>query len=120
MRRTGPTNLFLRKLIEKLKKQSNKENVRVWKEIAYYLEKPTRQRPEVNLIKIEKVAKEGETIIVPGKLLGGGDLNKRVTIVYWKASKSAIKKLEEKGIEHYNLEKYMEINPKGSNTRIIV
>jgi len=120
MRRTGPTNLFLRKLIEKLKKLSKKENANVWKDVAYYLEKPTRQRPEVNLVKVEKVAKEGETIIIPGKLLGGGNLTKKVTVVYWRASRSAIKKLEENGIEHYSLEKYMEINPKGSNTRILI
>jgi large subunit ribosomal protein L18e len=120
MRRTGPTNYFLRKLIRELKKQANKENARVWLEIAYYLEKPTRQRPEVNLIKIEKVAKEGETVIIPGKLLAGGDLNKNVTVVYWRASNAAIEKLNKKGIKHYTIEEYMKVNPKGSNTRIIL
>ena len=120
MKRTGPTNFFLRRLINNLKKQANKENAKVWLEVAYYLSKPTRQRPEVNLIKIEKVAKEGETIIIPGKLLAGGDLNKNVTIVYWRASDSAIKKLDKKGIKHYNIEEYLKINPKGSNTRIII
>ena len=120
MRRTGPTNFFLRKLIKTLKKKANEQNARVWDEIAYYLSKPTRQRPVVNLIKIEKVAKEGETVIIPGKLLAGGDLNKNVTVVYWKASESAIKKLNSKGIKHYTIEEYININPKGSNTRIVL
>jgi len=120
MRRTGPTNFFLRKLINTLKKKARENEARVWEEVAYYLSKPTRQRPIVNLIKIEKVAKEGETVIIPGKLLAGGDLNKNVTVVYWRASDSAIKKLDKKGIKHYTIEEYLEVNPKGSNTRIIL
>ncbi len=120
MKRTGPTNFFLRKLIRDLKKLSNKENAKIWKEIAYYLELPRRKRVKVNIGKIEKLAKEGETIIIPGKLLGGGLLNKKVTVVYYNASKSAIKKLEKAGAKGMTIEEFIKENPKGSNTRIFI
>jgi large subunit ribosomal protein L18e len=120
MRRTGPTNFFLRKLINELKKVSNKENVKIWKEVAYYLERPRRERVEVNIGKIQKLAKEGETIIIPGKLLGGGLLNKKVTVVFYQASKEALRKLEKAGARGVTIEEYIKENPKGSNTRIFV
>jgi large subunit ribosomal protein L18e len=120
MRRTGPTNFFLRKLINDLKKLANKENTKVWKEVAYYLERPRRERVIVNIGKIQKLAKEGETIIVPGKLLAGGLLNKKVTVVFYQASKEALKKLEKAGARGVTIEEYIKENPKGSNTRIFI
>ena len=120
MKRTGPTNFFLRRLINDLRKLANKENAKVWKEVAYYLGKPRRERVIVNVGKIQKLAKEGETIIIPGKLLAGGLLNKKVTVVFYQASKEALRKLEKAGARGVTIEEYIKENPKGSNTRIFV
>ncbi|GAG29486.1 unnamed protein product, partial [marine sediment metagenome] len=49
MKRTGPTNEHLRKLIAELKKLSIEQNAAIWKRIALELERPTRQRRIVNI-----------------------------------------------------------------------
>ncbi len=51
----------------------------------------------VNVGKIEKYAKEGETVIVPGKVLGDGELRKKVTVVAKGFSKKAREKIEKAG-----------------------
>ena len=91
----------------------------VWRKVAKELEKPTRKRRVVNIFKIEKYANDGETIIVPGKVLGVGDLSKKVIVAAYSFSSSAREKLEKK-TKILTIEELMKKNPKGKNTRIIV
>ena len=57
VKRTGPTNLQLRKLIALLRKQKKA----IWKRVADDLELPTRQRRKVNLSRINRNVSENET-----------------------------------------------------------
>ncbi len=91
------SNPELQKTIETLRKKAYTEKSNLWLRLAEHLEKPTRQRIAVNVSKINRIAKEGETIIVPGKVLASGELEKNVTIIAWQFSNSALKKIEEKG-----------------------
>jgi len=59
VKRTGPTNPMLKKLIEELKKKSLEENVKIWKRVAEILERPTRRRAEINLKAYRKGGKRG-------------------------------------------------------------
>ena len=90
MKRTGPTNIHLKDLIRELNKLSSVENVKIWKAVAKDLSKPTRSKRVVNLFKINKLAKDNETIIVPGKVLGNGELNRKIVISAFNFSKSDI------------------------------
>jgi len=119
-KRTGPTNPMLRKLIEELKKKSLEENVRIWKRIAEILERPTRRRVEINLKHIEREARDGDTIIVPGVVLSDGELKKKVTIAAWRFSAKAKEKIEKAGARAISIEDLIKENPKGSNVRIVV
>ena len=89
----GTTNPELKKLIITLKKTKKPAFIK----IAETLEKPRRKRIEVNLWKINKHAKEGELIIVPGKVLAYGKLTKKVTIASFNASEKAIEKINKTG-----------------------
>ncbi len=80
-------------LIDKL----SKTNRPFWKRIAELLAKPRRQRVEVNLNKIEKYAKDGTTVIVPGKVLGKGQLTKPVIVAAFAFSAAAKKEIENAG-----------------------
>lgn len=104
----------LTKLIRNLKKLSREQKVKIWKRIAEDLEKSTRARREVNLRRINRATKEGDVIIVPGKVLGAGDVNHKVTVAAYNFSENAKKKLDSMLIEEL-----MEKNPKGSKVRII-
>ncbi|MCC6015029.1 MAG: 50S ribosomal protein L18e, partial [Desulfurococcaceae archaeon] len=80
MRRTGPTNIVYRKLIRELRKTANAYNARVWDRVAELLGRPARRRVRVNVSKINRYARPGEYVVVPGKVLGAGTLEKSVIV----------------------------------------
>ena len=112
----GTQNIHLKNLIQELKKLSIENSVRVWKRVATDLERPTRIRRKVNIYKIEKTAKEGGTVVVPGVVLGVGELTKKIDIAAYKFSDAAKKKLGAKAKSIFDV---MKKNPKGSKVRII-
>jgi len=116
---TGPTNPLLKNLIEKLRKKSFEINSPFLKDVADKLNKPRRQRIEVNIYHIEKHTKKDETVVVPGVVLGYGELSKPVTVAAWRFSKSAREKILKVKGKPISIEKLVEQNPRGSNTRIL-
>jgi large subunit ribosomal protein L18e len=119
VKRTGPTNPILRALIEDLKRKSVETRSNFLKTIAKKLNKPRRQRIEVNLAHIERHTKEGETVIVPGVVLGYGELTKPVTISAWKFSKPAKEKILKSKGRAISIEELVEKNPRGTNVKIL-
>src|SRR3989344_4402525 len=99
VKRTGPQTLVLRNLIRELKR-------------------PTRIRRSVNLYKIDKYTNEGETALVPGKVLSVGDLTKKLTIAAYQFSGKAEEKINKVG-KAIKLQELMKENPKGKKVRII-
>ena len=116
--RTGPTNEYLVNLINNLKKLSTEKKVRLWRAIAIELEKPTRIRRIVNLERINRVCKNNETIIVPGKVLASGDLNKKLTIAAFSFSEQALSKIN-KSSKAISIQELMQQNPQAKGVRII-
>ncbi|MFH1209620.1 MAG: 50S ribosomal protein L18e [archaeon] len=116
--RTGPTNIHLKNLIRELRKLSTKQNVKLWKRIAYELEKPTRKRREVNISKIDKYTKENEIALIPGKVLGSGDLTKKITVSAFQFSQKAKEIINKKG-KAISIQDLIKDNPKGKKVRII-
>ncbi|WP_101294925.1 50S ribosomal protein L18e [Halegenticoccus soli] len=112
------TNPRLNSLIAELKAASRESGAGVWQDVANRLEKPRRTHAEVNLGRIERYAREDETVIVPGKVLGSGVLQKNVTVAAVDFSETARKKIEQVG-EVVALEQLAEQNPDGSNVRVI-
>ena len=97
------TNPNLIELINKLNKQSKSEDAAIWKDVADRL----------------SYAVADETILVPGKVLSNGELDKKVNVVALKFSAKAQEKIESAGGECISIDEIIETNPKGSNIRII-
>jgi len=116
VKRTGPTNERLRNLINELKKLSASQKAKIWKRIALDLEKPARQRRTVNILKINIHAKKCKTVIVPGKVLGDGELQKDINVAAWQFSESAKNKLKDRAI---TIETLIKQNPKGKEVMIL-
>jgi len=110
---------LLRDLIRELNKRSNEQEVNLWKRIALDLEKPTRQRRAVNLSRINRHTKENEVVVVPGKVLGSGFLNHKLTISAYQFSDQAKDKLEKSGAQIVSLLELSKEKPNGKNIRII-
>ena len=68
---------------------------------------------------ISRNAKEGETIIVPGKVLGYGDVGARITIAAFKFSEMARRKILEGKGKALSIQELMKENPKGVGVRIM-
>ncbi|MEM1578993.1 MAG: 50S ribosomal protein L18e [Archaeoglobaceae archaeon] len=112
------TNPRLVNLIDLLLNESAKNNSGVWKVVAEKLASPSRSWVEVSLSKINKYAKEGETIVVPGKVLGG-EISKKVKVAAFGFSESAKSKIISAGGEWMRIEDLLKVNPTGSGVRII-
>ena len=112
------TNPRLNSLIAELNAVSRDSGANVWADIADRLEKPRRTHAEVNLGRIERYAREDETVVVPGKVLGSGVLQKNVTVAAVDFSSTARTKIEQVG-DAVTLEQIAEQNPDGSNVRVI-
>ena len=80
MKTIRKSNIYLKDLALNLYKHSNEKKSAFWRRIADDLLKPTRQRRLVNIFKLNLNSKDGETIIVTGKVLGTGDLNHKVNV----------------------------------------
>ncbi|MBI4010304.1 MAG: 50S ribosomal protein L18e [Candidatus Aenigmarchaeota archaeon] len=119
-RRTGPTNAYLKQLIEMLKKNSYEVGAPLWRDVAEKLGKPRRQRVEVNLSDISKYAQDGGAVVVPGVVLGNGELTKTVSIAAWRFSSSALEKMRKAKCRPIAIEELMKINPKGTGVRILM
>ena len=107
IRKLQTTNQVLFDTIRDLKKLSAKSGVGVYKAVAAKLAAPASQRSEVNLDQIEKYAADKEVVIIPGKVLGNGTLSKKLTIVGFKASESAIAKIEKAGSKFVEIREYI-------------
>ncbi len=116
--RTGPTNKTLSNLIVELNDLGKKENVNLWKRVAYDLKKPARQRRKVNLYKIDKYTKKDEIALIPGKVLSLGELSKETTIAAFQFSDVAREKINKKG-KAISIQELIKQNPKGKKVRII-
>ena len=103
--------------VQELRKKANEHGVNIWKRIADDLSRPTRQRRIVNLYKINKFAKENETIIVPGKILAVGELDHSVTVAAFTFSGAALDKINKVG-KAMSINELIQENPKGKKIRI--
>ncbi|MCF2141719.1 MAG: 50S ribosomal protein L18e [Candidatus Lokiarchaeota archaeon] len=113
---TGPSNFYIRKLARKLWKTKRP----IWRDVSKRLMAPQKNRVEINLAKINRLTQKGETIIVPGKVLANGTLEKSLTIACKAISKSARDKVAASKSELLTIEELLEKNPTGKGVRIII
>ena len=103
---TGPSNYYIRKLIRDLWKT----RIKIWKNVSKKLSGPRRNRVKANLYRINKKTKKDDIIVVPGKILGMGELEHTLTIACLESSKRAKKKIESSGSKIISIEELLEQN----------
>jgi large subunit ribosomal protein L18e len=119
MKRTGPMNTESRLLISKLKSLASKEKSAVWKRAADELNKANRRKRVVNLSKINRNAGSEDYILVLGKVLGVGNIEKKVKIAAFSFSDSAKNKLEAAKCQVLSVQDLMKANPKGKKVKVL-
>jgi ribosomal protein L18E len=116
------------KIEKQLKKKTNPELVETiieckknpaWREIASVLSGPNSGRANKNLGEIEKNCKEGEVIVISGKVLSGGELKKKIKIVGFSFSKKAVDKLKKDKIDHSYILDEVKKNKDAKGVRVL-
>src|SRR3989338_2536669 len=115
-KRTGTTNIHLQALINDLKRLASKENIPLWKRLAYELERPSKNRREVSIGKINRYVRENEIALIPGKVLSNGDLTKKLTVAAFNFSEK--EKINKMG-KAITIKELIKTSPKGKRIRMI-
>ena len=118
-RKVSKTNEHLLALIKGLYEASAKEEAPIWRDVARRLERSSSLHAEVNVGKIDRYAEKNERVVVPGKVLGSGDLTKPVHVAAWRFSASARTKIEAAGGKAVTIPELVTEVPKGSGVRIL-
>ena len=93
----GPENPVVQRMAVKFQKLAKRTGKPVWARIAQLLVRPSRGKRGVNLSKISRFASDGDTVVVPAKVLSLGTLSKKATIAPLGASRGAKEKIEKAG-----------------------
>ena len=110
-------NPLLRETIEELSGMGLKTPA--WNAVAKGLNRPSRKAYEVNISRLEKYCKKGENIVVPGTVLGSGELSKQLTVAALRFSCAAREKIEKAGGKCLAIEDMAKQNPGGKKLRIM-
>ena len=87
IRKTNPSVVETLNLLRKQKSP-------FWIRVAGIISKPKRKSIIVNISKINKNSSDGDIIVVPGKVLGLGDLDHKITLAAVSASAEVKKKIK--------------------------
>jgi large subunit ribosomal protein L18e len=116
------------KIEQQLQKKRNQELVETiikakksekWLEIAEILSSPRRKRVEMNLNEINEKSKNGEIILIPGKVLSQGELNKKIKIAAVNFSEKAKEKITKSGANSLSILELIKENPKAEGVKIL-
>ncbi len=89
-----------------------------WRKVAQRLSGSTRMHTSVNLSEIDKMSKEGDTIVVVGKVLGSGDISKKVRVCALSYSESARDKLKKAKAEMVTIHEEIQKNTKATGVKL--
>ena len=112
MKRTGPSNIVLKNLMVDLGKLSSEQKIPFWRRLAKELKKPARNKKGVNLYKINRYTRDGETAVIPGKVLSLGTISKKITIAAVSFSDTAKDKIKASGSKMISLKELIKQRPK--------
>ncbi len=115
------------KIEKKLKKKTNKKLVETiikgkknqWIKVIDLISNPVKKRINLNLEDIDSQSKEGEKIVVPGKVLGNGEIRKKIEIIALDFSKTAEEKLKKEKINYSIISEHIEKNPEAKDIKIL-
>ena len=102
-----------------LEKAGKKQKARIWSDASSLLSNPEKTKVQVNLGRISRVAEEGAAVFVPGKVLGTGVIDRKVTVGAFSFSSGARSKIEASGGSALTVEQFVKKFPSGSGVRLV-
>ncbi|WP_101477283.1 50S ribosomal protein L18e [Candidatus Nitrosotalea bavarica] len=113
------TNQVVIQMVKTLRGASKKNNAPIWEKLAELALKPTRAKRTLNLGQIDKFASDNDVIIVPGKVLGTGNLSHKISLCSFSISATGAKKIIESGGKILDISQIIKNHPTGKGVKII-
>lgn len=103
-------------LVETIISSKKKKN---WLKVSDKISTPTRKQISINLDEINKKSEDGDVVVIPGKVLGIGKIDKKITIAALSFSTSAKEHLKESKTEFYTIKEEIKKNPEAKKIRLL-
>ena len=102
-----------------LRNALKKNKVPIWKAVIKELSRSRSNRREVNIGELAHVTKDKEVVIVPGKILGSGEISHKLTVWCFTISEVATRKILDAGGKMLPLDSLIKKYQDGKGVRII-
>jgi large subunit ribosomal protein L18e len=113
------SNDVLRSQAVMLERKGRKESSALWKEAARRLSGPKSTETIVNISRLARFGDGELPLLVPGKVLGTGILDKKLIVGAFAFSNSARAKIESAGGEALELDEFVDRYPDGRGVIIV-
>jgi large subunit ribosomal protein L18e len=91
----------------------------IWRALEEELAGSRANRREINVRRLAEITKADEVVVVPGKVLGTGNLGHKLTVCALSISETAAKKIVDSGGKVMEFEDLINNHPDGKGVRII-
>ena len=91
----------------------------IWKRLSKLALKPTRARRTVNLNRIASLTRDGDVVVVPGKVLATGGIGHGITISAFGMSEAAAGKIAAAGGSVISFEEMVSRHPTGRKVALL-
>ncbi len=112
-------NTMIDNTIWTLRSAFKKNKAPIWRALERELAGSRSNRREVNMRRLAEVTKDGEVVVVTGKILGTGSLGHKLTVCAFSLSESAARKVVQSGGKIVSFEDLVKKYPDGKGVRII-
>ena len=112
-------NTMVDSTIWTLRQAFKKNKAPIWRALEEELAGPRANRREINLRRLAEITKADEIVVIPGKVLGTGDLGHKLTVCAFSLSENAAKKITNIGGKIMTFEDIIKKYPDGRGVRII-
>ncbi|MGQ0606361.1 MAG: 50S ribosomal protein L18e [Candidatus Nitrosotenuis sp.] len=113
------TNQIVLSMVKELKSASTKNKAPIWSNLAEMALKPKIAKRIVNLARLNTVTNDNDVIVIPGKVLGTGNISHKITLCSFSISTSAAKKIKAAGGKIVTHSDLISKFPTGKGVRII-
>ena len=113
------TNQLVIQMVKELKVASKKNNAPIWSRLAELALKPSSARRTINIGQIDKFVKDNDVIVVPGKVLGTGNISHKITLCSFSMSTTGAKKVLQSGGKILSFSELIKSHPTGKGVVII-
>lgn len=113
------TNQVVIHMVKTLRGASKKNNAPIWERVAELALKPTRARRTINLGQLNKFVTDNDVVLVPGKVLGTGNISHKITLCSFSISTTGAKKVAQSGGKILDISEIIKNHPTGKGVKII-